>query len=121
MNLTHAAHAVRNGCFWREFKLFTRPMDTWSSSLLLRSASLTSTTTGQVEISVPSLLGLGKHEREKTSLSAELAEVAPAVSLSAGPKTNWIVGTKSSIGVDSNTVIIDGLTASGEVRLVNSL
>ena len=64
-------------------------------------------------------LDLGKHEREKTSVSAELAEVA--VSLSAGPKTNWIVGTKSSIGVDSNTIIIDGLTASGEVRLVNSL
>jgi len=32
----------------------------------------------------------------------------------AGPKTNWIVGTKSSIGVDSNTVIIDKLTESGE-------
>ena len=33
----------------------------------------------------------------------------------AGPKTNWIVGTKASIGVDSNTVIIDKLTESGEV------
>jgi len=32
----------------------------------------------------------------------------------AGPNTNWIVGTKSSIGVDSNTVIIDKLTESGE-------
>merc|ERR1712212_99935 len=32
----------------------------------------------------------------------------------AGPKTNWIVGTKASIGVDSNTVIIDKLTDSGE-------
>jgi len=32
----------------------------------------------------------------------------------AGPKTNWIVGTKSHIGVDSNTYIIDKLTSTGE-------
>ena len=32
-----------------------------------------------------------------------------------GPKTNWIVGTKATIGLDSNTVIIDKLTESGEV------
>ena len=32
-----------------------------------------------------------------------------------GPKTNWIVGTKATIGVDSNTMIIDKLTESGEV------
>jgi len=32
----------------------------------------------------------------------------------AGPKTNWIVGTKATIGLDSNTVIIDKLTESGE-------
>eukprot|EP00092_Neocalanus_flemingeri_P064677 GFUD01078537.1.p1 GENE.GFUD01078537.1~~GFUD01078537.1.p1 ORF type:complete len:111 (+),score=23.29 GFUD01078537.1:138-470(+) len=32
----------------------------------------------------------------------------------AGPKTNWIVGTKSPIGVDSNTYIIDKLTSAGE-------
>ena len=38
----------------------------------------------------------------------------------AGPKTNWIVGTKASIGVDSNTVIIDKLTDSGEVRDLKS-
>jgi len=31
-----------------------------------------------------------------------------------GPSTNWIVGTKSPIGVDSKTVIIDALTESGE-------
>ena len=31
-----------------------------------------------------------------------------------GPSTNWIVGTKSPIGVDSNTVIIDKLRESGE-------
>jgi len=31
----------------------------------------------------------------------------------AGPKTNWIVGTKSPIGVDSNTYIIDKLTDTG--------
>jgi len=33
----------------------------------------------------------------------------------AGPKTNWIVGTKSPIGVDSNTYIIDQLAENGEV------
>ena len=38
-----------------------------------------------------------------------------------GPKTNWIVGTRTSdnwwiIGVDSNAIIIDKLTDSGEVR-----
>jgi len=32
----------------------------------------------------------------------------------AGPKTNWIVGTKSPIGVDSNTFIIDELSSTGE-------
>ena len=30
-----------------------------------------------------------------------------------GPSTNWIVGTKSPIGVDSKTVIIDKLMESG--------
>merc|ERR1712025_286770 len=34
----------------------------------------------------------------------------------AGPKTNWIVGTKSPIGIDSNTYIIDELTADGAVK-----
>ena len=33
----------------------------------------------------------------------------------AGPKTNWIVGTKNPIGVDANTFIIDRLTETGEV------
>jgi len=32
----------------------------------------------------------------------------------AGPKTNWIVGTKSPIGVDSSTIIIDKLASTGE-------
>merc|ERR1711874_65273 len=32
----------------------------------------------------------------------------------AGPKTNWIVGTGSPIGVDSNTYIIDKLSPTGE-------
>ena len=36
--------------------------------------------------------------------------------LLSGPKTNWIVGRKASIGVDSNTLIIDKLTESGEVE-----
>ena len=45
--------------------------------------------------------------------------VVPPILLLTGPKTNWIVGTKSSIGVDSNTVIIDKLTESGEVRDLN--
>jgi len=40
----------------------------------------------------------------------------------AGPKTNWIVGTKSPIGIDSNTYIIDELTADGAVKYsVNDL
>merc|ERR1712106_509736 len=38
----------------------------------------------------------------------------------AGPKTNWIVGTKSSIGVDSNTYIIDKLTSTGEPLYASS-
>ena len=38
------------------------------------------------------------------------------IPLLSGPKTNWIVGTKASIGVDSNTLIIDELTESGEVE-----
>ena len=42
----------------------------------------------------------------------------PSTHLSTGPKTNWIVGTKSTIGVDANTVIIDRLAASGEVLLL---
>ena len=40
--------------------------------------------------------------------------------LAPGPKTNWIVGTKATIGVDSNTLIIDKLTESGEVRNLKS-
>merc|ERR1712130_2275 len=38
-----------------------------------------------------------------------------------GPSTNWIVGTKSPIGVDSNTVIIDKLMESGEPVYPDSL
>ena len=32
---------------------------------------------------------------------------------------NWIVGTKSKIGVDSNAYIIDKLTPNGEVHTLN--
>jgi len=31
-----------------------------------------------------------------------------------GPKTNWIVGTSDTIGVDANTYIIDKLEADGQ-------
>ena len=34
-------------------------------------------------------------------------------------QVNWIVGTKSKIGVDSNAYIIDKLTPNGEVHTLN--
>ena len=61
-------------------------------------------------------IGLQRPANRALLWRRRLLVVVSNILLLAGPKTNWIVGTKSSIGVDSNTVIIDKLTDSGEVR-----
>ena len=64
-------------------------------------------------------IGHQRHANRALLWRSRFLVVVPTILLLTGPKTNWIVGTKSSIGVDSNTVIIDKLTESGEVRDLN--